>query len=269
MTDLSHLSFEEVAALAPKHDPAACARPGCRRCAGPHAASPPKVKPNPHDAAKQNHREPSPFDPLVKPLRTVAASMPDPLGKSMLTLADAIAIHGDERWQRLLAWERHTLTVSLVREEPGEDTDDDGRPIRRQVSSQTEEERFDDVRAGRYAEDARQATMRMRTLLMRMPTEHALHPQVQSVRFLIAVAELRKPRTLKSREVLASQAAADGWCRSCFRVGVFEPIGLQPDGTPRWRDLCRWCGSNKGDDPQPTIDMVRVHHRLPESRKAG
>lgn len=31
MTDLSHLSFAEVAELAPKHTPGECSRPGCRR----------------------------------------------------------------------------------------------------------------------------------------------------------------------------------------------------------------------------------------------
>lgn len=266
MSDLSRLSFEEVAARAPKHDPAACTRPGCRRCAGPHDASPPKVGRNPHDAAKRNHREPSPWDALVQPLRTVAASMPD-LSKSMLTLAEAITVHGDDRWQRLLAWEKHQLSVSLVREEPDEETDEDGRTLR-QVSARTQEDRDDDRRASRYANDARQATRRLLDTLA-APTEHTLSTDVQAVRYLIAIAELRRPRTLKSREVLASQAATDGWCRSCFRVGVFEPIGLQPDGTPRWRDLCRWCGRNKGDSPQPPVDMVRVHHRLPDTGKAA
>lgn len=259
-------SFAELVALAPKHNSESCGRPGCRRCAGPHVASVPKAGTNPHRVAKQRRRDPNPFDVLVAPLRSHAPSMPDHLTKLMLTLAAAITDHGDDRWTRLLAWEKRELSVSLTREEPDEDTDEDGQARRKVVSSATEEERSDDRRAGRYAEDARHTSTRLLTTLTSRPTAHAVQTDVVRLRFLLAIAESRVPRSLKSREMQASQAAADGWCRSCIRVGIFEPIGVRATGEPFYRDLCRWCGSNKGDLEQPPAHMLRVHHRLPERK---
>src|SRR5690606_39217565 len=121
----------------------------------------------------------------------------------------------------------------------------------------------------RYAQEARDQAHHLLHLLTLTPLPTSgVWKAVIRLRFLLAVAELRRPRQLKSREVTAMQAAQDGWCRSCFRVGVFEPISLRKTGEPYYRDLCRWCGQNRNGQEQPTMDMVRTHHRLPGRRPA-
>lgn len=187
--------------------------------------------------------------------------MPTKLARHMRTLADAISQHGDERWQRLLDWERYGISVSLTRQEPGEDDIDAPGT----VSDRTRDERADERSTSRYAEDTRRACAVLEKLLIE-PEEVKLWGPVAQVRYLLAIAELRTPRANKSRAIAAAQAANDGWCRSCIRVDVFEPIGVRPSGEPYYADLCRWCGRNRGEGAQPTLDMVRVHHRLPQVR---
>lgn len=203
----------------------------------------------------------TPFDGLVLPLTTRAPETTTRLAGLMLGLAAAITDHGEERWGRLLAWEKLDIGVSLVRHEPG--VDQDPTAPKPTLSSVDERDRADERRASGYAQDVRTTARHLAHLLEQHSNDHAVHNAVVRLRFLIAVAEARTPRQLKSREILAAQAATDGWCRSCFRVGIFNPIGLRPTGQPYYRDLCRWCGENKAGQDQPTIHMLRVHHRLP------
>lgn len=57
--------------------------------------------------------------------------------------------------------------------------------------------------------------------------------------------------------------AADGYCRSCARVRETTPIATRPDGTPYYRDLCRWCGgwASAHDGQHPPEVILRAHHR--------
>lgn len=260
------IPFHEIAERAPTHDPSSCTRIPCRRCSGPHLPSVPR----PVDRAVRPHvdRHVSPFDPLAPLLAEHAPDAPERLAELMLGLAAAITHHGAERWHRLLVWEKRDIGISLTRHEPVNDE----RPAsetRLMLPAETEADQAENRRTGFYAQDARTAAAHLHGILPLLPDmNHPVKSDVLRLRFLIAVAQSRRPRQLKSQEIAAAQAATDGWCRSCFRVNMFEPVGLRPTGEPYYRDLCRWCGQNKGDQDQPTIDMVKIHHRIPV-RKAS
>lgn len=261
--------FADLASRAPHHDPQVCTRVPCGKCVDRGSATPPPTVD--HQARALIRREPCPYHELIPHLTAIAALVPHDLADLTLGLASAITRYGEDRWQRLLAWETRNLGVSLVREEdPEPEPGEDGKPTRPALTSKQEQDRHDDTRAASYAQDARDTTARLLELC-HAPQRSSSHLRktVVHLRFLIAVAESRKPRQLKSREIQAAQAAADGWCRSCFRVGVFEPIQTRPGGEPFYRDLCRWCGSHKGTADQPPVDMLRIHHRIPERRKAS
>lgn len=247
MTDARTVD-EEFPAYDPKlHDPAACTRQPCRRCDD-QTPRPPALKANPHRVAPYRRREPNPFLPLVPVLIRLAPAQPEKLAKDMASLVSAIRQHAEITWDRLLAWEHRAI--------PGPER---GGGNGGAVNHDAERERMEKRQVAKYAQRARTATADLTA---------DLRGNVFTLRFLFAAANPRPRRQLGSREVLAAQAAADGWCRSCIRVGVFEPIGCRPTGEPYWRDLCRWCGSNKGDATQPAVDMVRIHHRLPERQTA-
>lgn len=263
--------FRVLAARAPKHDPASCTREPCSRCR-------PKAKPRvpppiDHQVARHRLNPTNPWVPLAPLLRTMAKVMPADLAKQMTDLADAIRDHGQERWERLLAWEHLTPPggISLVHTEPGDDDEeerDDTRPRTPTISLTEEQLRHLDHAAGRYAAEARVAAARLHAALAPIPAAaHTIKALVHQVRFHVAVAEARKNRRLLSREQTAAQVAADGWCRSCYRVGVFELIDKRPTGEPYYADLCRWCGSHRGDLEQPPIDLLRLHHRIPERKR--
>lgn len=70
------------------------------------------------------------------------------------------------------------------------------------------------------------------------------------------------PKSLQSKDMLAAQVAADGWCLSCWRDDQhLEPISVRPTGQAYYRDRCRPCGqwrNEHGEDPPP--DILRARH---------
>lgn len=262
--------FADLASRAPHHDPLFCTRVPCGKCRPHDKAQPPK--PVDHEVARQRRSITNPWNPLTPLLRTMAKVMHHDLAKQMLDLADAIRDHGQERWERLLAWEHRTPPggISLVHAEPGEADQPDDGPRTPTISLNEEQLRGLEHAAGRYADQARTAAARLTAALAPTPAAaHTVRRLVHQVRFHVAVAETRKTRRLLSREQTAAQVAADGWCKSCYRVGVFELIDKRSTGEPFYVDLCRWCGSHKGTADQPPVDMLRIHHRIPERRKAS
>lgn len=256
--------FASLAARVPHHDPATCQREPCGRCRPKDKPRPPK--PIDHQVAHQRPSITNPWAPLAPLLRRMAKVMPADLAKQMTDLADAIRDHGQERWERLLAWEHRTPPggISLVHPEGGPDNG----PRTPAISLTEEQLRSLEHAASRYAEQARVAAARLTAALTPVPAQpRTIKGLVHQVRFHIAVAEARKNRRLLSREQTAAQVAADGWCRSCYRVGVFELIDKRPTGEPYYTDLCRWCGSHRGDLEQPPIDLLRLHHRIPERKR--
>lgn len=271
MTAADPFWFSKRALLAPVHDPLTCTREPCARCRPVTPGRTPRRVD--HRVARFVDRSLNPLTPLVPLLRGHAPHAPTDLGTAMLSLADGIRDHGLERWRRLVAWEALTLPhgISLVRDEPADPDEDnpDSAPRPRPVSLTEEQFRAEEARASRYAEDTRVTAAKLSQALATPPDHHQAHGAVFHLRFLLAVAEARRPRQLKSREIQAAQAAIDGWCRSCYRAGVFEPIAMRATGQPYYRDLCRWCGSRKGTSTEPALDMVRAHHRLPARREAS
>lgn len=270
MTPTDPFLVAKLSARAPRHDPLACTREPCARCRPPQRPTPPH--PVNHRVARHVDRSPNPLTPLVPLLRFHAPHVEAKLGKAMRDLADGIRDHGAERWRRLLDWEQRTLPygISLTRQEP--DVDDDTGPRTPRISITDEKLRAEEAHVSGYAQDARTTAAQLPTTLAALPTTEAhTHHLVYRLRFLVAVAETRRPRRLGTREQTAAQVAADGWCRSCYRVGVFEPITRRDGGKgdPFYADLCRWCGSHRGTLHQPPVDMLRLHHRIPTRKKTA
>lgn len=89
MTDISKKTFAEVAELAPKHDPAACTREGCRRCDD-HAPTAPPVNPDQHDAVRV---VPAP-DPVVRNIGLARHPEPSAIADALEAAAKTLRSHG-------------------------------------------------------------------------------------------------------------------------------------------------------------------------------
>ena len=79
---------------------------------------------------------------------------------------------------------------------------------------------------------------------------------------IIELCNPPKPAELRSKELLAAQVAADGWCVSCHRNDqTLTPIQVQPSGVPFYRDLCRFCGEWKAEHRAlPPLPILVLRH---------
>lgn len=136
MTDLSHLTFGEVAALAPKHDPGTCDRDGCGKCKPKGKSQAPAIKANPHNVSPPS--KPS----LPKHLN------PDAIATELEKAARAIRASGQETWARFHDWQPAPRIPTFPG--PDDEQDETGRPIRRERSSEDERERLENAQAGLY-----------------------------------------------------------------------------------------------------------------------
>jgi hypothetical protein len=107
----------------------------------------------------------------------------------------------------------------------------------------------DDRAASRYKPELAALTERLASDLHRL-------------RRIVEITNPARPKHVGSRDMLAAQAAADGWCISCFRAEQhLNPIALRPDGSAYYRDRCRACGewrATNGEDPP--LDVLRTRH---------
>lgn len=221
--------FATIAAQAPKHDPASCTRRPCRRCMGDHTPTPPEVGPNPHNARPARRQPPR-----------LAGVTPEALIAAAQALVRNLESHGTVAWQNVEDWrreQRHLTTDSTRGGGSGEHAANQARDRR-------EEERVSQLYDRLTA--AVTAAMDAITLVDTLVTE---------------TIPLRTPKTKPA--LLAAQIAAEGWCRSCYRDDQhLEPITTRPDGTPFFRDLCKWCGYWQAEHGQlPSADVLRQRHQ--------
>lgn len=208
-------------------------------------------------AERPGGRHDGPPSPPAPVDHNIAQPAPGPESEDVRALLAALSgatghlwDHGDLLWQRTADWEKtKRIAPPSLREDDEE-----------QVSDREAEERQGDALADRFRPEVRQLAKRIRTDLARLAQIDAIVIRAQ-------------PERLKNRDLLAAQAAADGWCLSCFRDDQFlSPIAVRP-GTnqPYYRDRCRPCGewkSANGEDPP--IDVLRTRHRGGRVRvKAG
>lgn len=165
---------------------------------------------------------------------------PEQLVHQLLTTASAIQSHGDTTWQRTHDWQRFIL--------PSRGERGGGLP---------EDAVLDDQLADR--QEDRQAS-RYHTELLALI--HRIHTDTSRLQRLQGIANPPTPRTIKNRDLMAAQVAADGYCLSCWRNNQhLTPIETRPNGEPYYRDRCRWCGEYKAahrDDPP--LEYLRLRH---------
>ncbi len=65
------------------------------------------------------------------------------------------------------------------------------------------------------------------------------------------------------RDWTPAQAEAEGWCGSCWRINVNEPIPKRDTGEPWYRGRCLWCARWK-DENGESVDPPL--HALKEKR---
>ncbi len=77
------------------------------------------------------------------------------------------------------------------------------------------------------------------------------------------------PAALRNRSgdldpITAADAAAAGWCKSCWRNDQQMVPTTPPEGSgrlKRYRDYCRWCGDFHGQHKiEPPIELLRIRH---------
>jgi hypothetical protein len=78
---------------------------------------------------------------------------------------------------------------------------------------------------------------------------------------LLAVATPHMP--IARKELVLASLVDEGWCTSCYRDRKYhQPIDTKKDGTPYYRDLCKWCGEFKGNHKiLPPIELLDLHHQ--------
>ncbi len=97
----------------------------------------------------------------------------------------------------------------------------------------------------------------------------SLERQAETVLRILAVAipvhpaELRNKRTGDLDPITAADAAAAGWCMSCWRndqqMVIIET--KKSTGLRYYRDYCRWCGSFKAEHKiEPPLEILKLHH---------
>jgi hypothetical protein len=208
------------------HDPATCTRQPCGRCADRGQPSTPKTVN--HRVRKHRPSEPS-----------IAGVTPTKLHLLLTDLAKTVDRHGTTTWRHVDDW-RKEQRIST-------DSTRGGGNGSGASKDQLDERRADHAAAVLYD--------RLEAAIERLADDLITVGHIITEAIPIAIAKA-KPQQL------AAQAAADGWCRSCFRDDQhLEPITTRPDGTPYHRDLCRWCGTWQAEHDQlPPVDILAQRH---------
>lgn len=96
-----------------------------------------------------------------------------------------------------------------------------------------------DLRRLRFLIDQRvKITMEIDQLLAGYPTQHQQRADVEP-------------------------APGEGWCLACWKDAKYHsPIALRPDGRPRHKGLCRWCGDfRQANGFEPPTWLLEIKHR--------
>lgn len=79
----------------------------------------------------------------------------------------------------------------------------------------------------------------------------------------LACGTPRPVRSKRASDLDGVDVAADGRCGSCCRdARHLAPIETRPDGARYYADMCRWCGSFRGQHGiDPPIPLLPIRHR--------
>lgn len=157
-----------------------------------------------------------------------------------LTLAVLKSEQGPLIWQRAKDWTRvDQIATDSTR----------GGGVGEAASDTQIEDRHLDAIASRYHAELDKLTDRIAADLHRL-------------RRISTITSPAPARTLASKELLAAQVAADGWCISCWRDDQhLHPISKRPNGDPYYTDLCRACGEWKATNGElPPLDVLKTRH---------
>jgi hypothetical protein len=225
--------FADLASRVPLHDPSVCTRVPCGKCRPHGKAQPPK--PVDHEVARSKGT-----------VSRLGGVTPQQLHLALTDLAKTIDRHGQATWQHVDDWRKQRRLSSDSNRGGGAGDHAAARAA----------DRIEDERVGHLFDRLTQAVTDLSDMIARTDA------------LITETIPLRVPKAKPN--ILAAQAAADGWCRSCFRDDQhLEPITLRPDGTPFFRDLCKWCGYWQAEHGQlPGVDVLRQRHEGRRIRRA-
>lgn len=115
------------------------------------------------------------------------------------------------------------------------------------------DDRREDAAAGRYHAELSALTRRLEADTARLER-------------IVAICCPVPAKNLQSRDMLAAQVAADGWCVNCWKDNQhLEPISKvksrNGDMVPRYKDRCRKCGDWKAEHGQePPLSILQLWH---------
>lgn len=225
--------FADLAALAPKHDPASCRREPCGKCADRGQASTPP-------AVDQQPRTPEP------PRAQVQGVPIDKLADLLRTVADRIDDQGTT-WKRLHSWQ---TAPHLGGDERG--GGDGGTSDNR--------DQLEDRRVARYFAEYVDLLTGLLAPLRRLDRLHDL-AQVED-------RTVHRTRSGDLDPMLAAEAAAAGWCASCWRYEqTCHPREKDPEGHYYDRQHCRRCARFRNEHGiTPPVELLRLWHGLGRTR---
>lgn len=214
--------FADLAAQAPKHDPASCRREPCGKCRPSGAPNPPK-----------------PVDHNARPAQPPRILAVDQLHGMLTTTTRDLEHLGVQTWRAFADWTsspqhaRDTLRGGGLASPDGDGRSDD----------RIENARLD-RQAAAYHDELDRLTRR-------------LDVDLQRLRILLRIANPDRPSSLRPGELTNAQLIADGWCPSCFR----NHQHLNPLAQGRYSDRCRTCGDFRGRAGRdPNLDELRLMH---------
>lgn len=258
---------DEVTEARTTHNPETCTREHCGRCDPPAPGTPviPVV-----EGSLTDERRKGKIDRMAPPILTVqphalASSLERTASHLIAASENVKAIpprlhrYGPETWHRVLDWERK----DLPRSEP-DDEDEQAQAQRREATSDDRRDELrDDAHAARYADELRRLTNRI-TARQRLIDKacNSLDADLSRLDRIITITNPDAPARVGSKDMLAAQVAADGWCVSCWRDEQhLTEITKRPSGEPWYRDLCRSCGQWKAENGElPPLDLLRQRH---------
>lgn len=165
---------------------------------------------------------------------------PDRLSALMDQTSQEVAHKGPLVWQRAEDWTR-------IEKTSGDSSRGGG--LAEAVNDDALRDRIDDRRAGAYQAELDTLTKRIVADLTRLQV-------------ILTDCSRTRADTLGSRDLLAAQAGAAGWCVSCWRNDqTLTPIDTRPSGQAYYRDLCRFCGQWKAEHGQvPPMAILKMRH---------
>jgi hypothetical protein len=165
---------------------------------------------------------------------------PDLLAKRLKATSEAVTRYGRTTWQRADDWQPPGRMPA--RGERGGGMADG-------ATDERHDDRKEDAAAGRYHSELSALTRRLDADMARLER-------------IMAICCPEDNRSLRNKDLMAAQVAADGWCTSCWRDDQYlVPIALQKSGVPFYRDLCRACGEWKAEHRQlPPLSILVLRH---------